>query len=230
MEIVQKASRIFKHLLATGEVSSGSDREMFLDLKDPEIRAAISVFEEEFDFHLVDAPNAFYLSPDSDNDLFGFQSRDFRRWFSTDGLNADGFMICHIIMVLLSCFYGGHNQNPKQREFMRVAALIVEMDKRYAAVLEDADASSVLEEPASLNFVRISELWSSKLVYEDGRSKKTKEATVQSALNLLVTHKLIRLTDEDKEIRPTRKLDDLMLHYYLSDARVAEVQAIFKGM
>ena len=50
-----------------------------------------------------------------------------------------------------------------------------------------------------------------------------------NALNLLVEEKLIRLADDEREIRPTRKLDDLMLHWFLRDARVMEIQSFFAG-
>ena len=46
---------------------------------------------------------------------------------------------------------------------------------------------------------------------------------------LLEQEKLIRLVDDEKEIRTTRKLDDLMLYYYLNDSRVNEINNIFTG-
>ena len=226
MEGIVKATRIFHQLLEEGEITEEQNRDMFLEIKDPVIRSAISVFEEEMNFKLVDAPTAYYLSPNIDNDLMGFQSRDMRRWFGADGLKADGFIICHIIMVLLDLFYGGHNQNPKQREFLRVVTLVEEIDRRFNLILKDTEEATVLEDQASLNFIRIAEIWSAKEAFEDGR-RKTKEGTVMNALNLLSEQKLIRLTDDDREIRPNRKLDDLMLHWFLSDARVQEIQEFF---
>lgn len=226
MESMLKATRILRRMLESGEVTEDRDRELYLELKDPGVRALMAVFEEELDFRLVDAPTAYYLSPNMDNDLLGLQARDFRRWFGTDGLRSDGFLLCHIIMILLDLFYGGHNQNPKQREFLRVASLVEEVDRRFAVVLKDSEAAAAQEEQVSLNFVRIAELWSAKQVYEDGR-RKTKEGTVMNALNLLVEEGLVRLADDEREIRPTRKLDDLMLHWFLSDARVQEIQAFF---
>jgi len=226
MEGIVKATRIFHQLLEEGEITEEQNRDMFLELKDPVIRSAISVFEEEMNFKLVDAPTAYYLSPNIDNDLMGFQSRDMRRWFGADGLKADGFIICHIIMVLLDLFYGGHNQNPKQREFLRVVTLVEEIDRRFNLILKDTEEATILEDQASLNFIRIAEIWSAKEAFEDGR-RKTKEGTVMNALNLLSEQKLIRLTDDDREIRPNRKLDDLMLHWFLSDTRVQEIQEFF---
>ena len=35
--------------------------------------------------------------------------------------------------------------------------------------------------------------------------------------------------DDDREIRTTRKLDDLMLNYYLNDSRVGEINRLFEG-
>jgi hypothetical protein len=228
MESIVKATRILHRLLENGELSEDQDRDMYLELKDPEIRAVMAVFEDEMEFRLVDAPTACYLSPNADNDLFGFQGRDFRRWFGTDGLKADGFLLCHIIMILLDLFYGGHNQNPKQREFLRVVALVEEVSRRFEEVLKEPEKAAVLEEQVSLNFVRIAELWSAKQAFEDGR-RKTKEGTVMNVLNLLTEQKLVRLTEDEREIRPTRKLDDLMLHWFLSDARVQEIQSVFRS-
>ena len=227
MNEIQRASRVLRVLLEKGQLAPDDDRELYLDMKDPDIRNVFAVFEEELDFHLVDAPNAFYLSPNSENVLIGFLGRDFRRWTGSDGLKADGFLLCYIMMVFLNSFYGGHNQNPKQREFMRVITLIEELDKRFSVILADREKAEALEEKVSLNFVRIAELWSSKQVYEE-RARKTKEGTVMNALGLLADQGLVRLIDDDREIRPTKKLDDLMLYYYLSDARIQEIQAVFR--
>jgi hypothetical protein len=229
MEQMIRATRILRVLLQEGVVNNDNDREMYLDLKTPEIRAILSMLEEELEFHLVDASNAFYLCPNSENSLFGFFGRDFRRWTGSDGQKADGFLLCYIIMVLLNAFYGGHNQNPKQREFIRVATLVQEVDGRFQAILSDKNLSEELEDKVSVNFQRIAELWTSKQIYEEGK-RKTKEGTVMNALNLLVEQKLIRLADEDREIRPTKKLDDLMLNYYLSDARILEIHAVFEAL
>ena len=228
MDATFKATRLLKHFLEAGEVTEAQDRELFLELKEPSVRSALAVFEEELDFRLVDAPHACYLSPNMDNELFGFQGRDFRRWFGPDGLKADGFLIAFLAMVLLDMFYGGHNQVPKQRDFLRVAALVEEVDKRFAAILADPQGAGGQEEQVSLNLVRVAEVWSAKLIAEEGR-RKTKEGTTLNALNLLVAQKLIVLTDEDREIRPTRKLDDLMLHWFLADNRVQEIQALFRS-
>jgi hypothetical protein len=46
---------------------------------------------------------------------------------------------------------------------------------------------------------------------------------------LLERQNLLRLVDNEREIRCTRKLDDLMLNYYLSDSRVEEIHALFEG-
>ena len=227
MNELTRASRILRFLLEKGQLTLDDDRELYMDLKDPEIRNVVAVFEEELDFGLVDAPNAFYLSPNIENTFLGFLGKDFRRWFGSDGLKADGFLLCYIVMVLLNCFYGGHNQNPKQREFMRVIALIEELDKRFEKILVRREQAEALEDQVSLNFVRIAELWSSKQMYED-RARKTKEGTVMNALSLLVEQKLIRLADDDKEIRPTKKLDDLMLYYFLGDNRIQEIHAVFQ--
>jgi hypothetical protein len=41
---------------------------------------------------------------------------------------------------------------------------------------------------------------------------------------------LLRLVEDDREIRTTAKLDDLMLGYYLNDSRVQEIHELFGGV
>jgi hypothetical protein len=38
---------------------------------------------------------------------------------------------------------------------------------------------------------------------------------------------LLTLVDEQKEVRTTKRLDDLMINYYLNEDRVQSIQALF---
>ena len=47
-------------------------------------------------------------------------------------------------------------------------------------------------------------------------------------VKLLQMEGLLRISEDEKEVRTTEKLDDLMLHYYLNEERVQEIQKIFR--
>jgi hypothetical protein len=94
--------------------------------------------------------------------------------------------------------------------------------------LTDGDQAGAIEERYALNFVRMAELWESKQNYEE-KGRKTKAGTILTACRLLEREGLLRLVEEDREIRTTTKLDDLMLGYYLKDSRVEEINELFRG-
>ena len=228
MSSLNTALRIFKKLLDRGQIDRDSDGDLFLEYRNGEVRSILARMEEEMEFTIVEASSTLYLVPDSSNILLGFVSKDLREWVASDARLLDSYLLCYIIMFMLYLFYGGRNRNPKQRDYLRVSKLSEELDQRLGLALLDLEGTSGLEERYGLNFIKIAELWESKQDYEE-KARKTKTGTIINACRLLERHNLIRLVDNDREIRCTRKLDDLMLNYYLSDTRVDEIQALFEG-
>ncbi|NLB52385.1 MAG: hypothetical protein GX808_05540 [Syntrophomonadaceae bacterium] len=228
MSSLNTALRIFKKLLDRGQIDRDSDGDLFLEYRNGEVRSILAQMEEEMEFTIVEASSTLYLVPDSSNILLGYVSKDLREWVASDARLLDSYLLCYIIMFMLYLFYGGRNRNPKQRDYLRVSKLSEELDQRLGLALLDLEGASGLEERYGLNFIKIAELWESKQDYEE-KARKTKTGTILNACRLLERHNLIRLVDNDREIRCTRKLDDLMLNYYLSDNRVDEIQALFEG-
>ena len=228
MSALNTAIRIFKRLLEKGQLDRDADNDLWLEFKSAEVRAFLVEFEEELEFKIVEAYNTLYLAPDSGNSLLGFIARDFREWVASDARLADAYLLCYISMFICYLFYGGKNRNPKQREFLRIGRLIEELDRRFVLAIAGGDQAGAIEERYALNFVRMAELWESKQDYEE-KGRKTKAGTILTTCRLLERDGLLRLVDDDREIRTTVKLDDLMLNYYLSDSRVAEINALFGG-
>lgn len=223
------ALKIFRKLLEKGQLERETEADLFLEYRNPEVRSLLGEFEEELDFRILEVPGIIYLVPDSGNTLLGFVSKDFREWVATDARLADAYLLSYIAMFILYLFYGGRNRNPKQREFLRVSKLIEELDGRFGRALSDPESLELLEEKYALNFARIGELWESKQGYEE-KGRKTKTGTILSTCRWLERENLLRLVDEEREIRPTKKLDDLMLNYYLNDSRVQEIAGLFEGV
>lgn len=228
MSSLNTALKIFKKLLDRGQIDRDSDGDLFLEYRSGEVRSILAQMEEEMEFTIVEASSTLYLVPDSSNALLGFVSKDLREWVASDARLLDSYLLCYIVMFMLYLFYGGRNRNPKQRDYLRVSKLSEELDQRLGLALLEQEGASGLEERYGINFIKIAELWESKQDYEE-KARKTKTGTILNTCRLLERHNLIRLVDNDREIRCTRKLDDLMLNYYLSDSRVEEIQVLFEG-
>lgn len=228
MSSLNTALKIFKKLLDRGQLDRDSDGDLFLEYRSGEVRSILAQMEEEMEFTIVEAGSTLYLVPDSSNGLLGFVSKDLREWVASDARLLDSYLLCYIVMFMLYLFYGGRNRNPKQRDYLRVSKLSEELDQRLGLALLEQEGAAGLEERYGINFIKIAELWESKQDYEE-KARKTKTGTILNTCRLLERHNLIRLVDNEREIRSTRKLDDLMLNYYLSDSRVEEIQALFEG-
>lgn len=228
MSHLNTAVRIFKKLMDKGQIDRETDGDLFLEFRNTEVRSILAEFEDEMDFRIVEASNTLYLVPDSGNSLLGFTIKDFREWVASDARLVDAYLLCYISMFIFYLFYGSRNRNPKQREFLRISKLIEELDRRFAMAFENSDQATLLEERYAINFIRVAELWESKQDFEE-KGRKTKAGTILIACRLLERENLLRIVDDDREIRTTRKLDDLMLNYYLNDSRVVELRGLFEG-
>ncbi|OLN32021.1 DUF6063 family protein [Desulfosporosinus metallidurans] len=228
MSDIKTALKIYRKLLEKGQLDRETEGDLFLEFRNVEVRAILAEFEEELDFKTIEVAGSLYLLPNSGNGVLGFTTKDIREGVATDAKLVDAYLLSYISMFILYLFYGGRNRNPKQREFLRISKLIEELDRRFSMALADSEQAKVLEEKYALNFTRIAELWESKQDFEE-RGRKTKTGTILNTCRLLERENLLRLVDDDRELRPTRKLDDLMLNYYLDDSRVEEIKEFFEG-
>lgn len=228
MSDIKTALKIYRILVEKGQLDRETEGDLFLEFRNVEVRAILADFEEELDFKTIEVAGTLYLLPNSGNGVLGFTTKDIRESVATDARLVDAYLLSYISMFILYLFYGGRNRNPKQREFLRISKLIEELDRRFSMALADHEQVKVLEENYALNFTKIAELWESKQDFEE-RGRKTKTGTILNTCRLLERENLLRLVDEERELRPTRKLDDLMLNYYLDDSRVEEIKVFFEG-
>ena len=227
MSTLQTALKVFKILLENGQLDRDANEELFIEYMNPEVLEYLTHFEEEMDCRIMRYGNTIYLIPSCDNKLLGFRTKDLREWFGANARLSDVFLLDYIVMFILWLFYAGKNKNPKQREFLRLSTLLEELDRRFSGILSaNRKEMEKMEDQYSVNFIRIAEIWVSKKGFEE-KKLSTKMGTVLRVCKLLEQEKLVRLVDDEKEIRTTRKLDDLMINYYMNDNRVLEVQAIF---
>lgn len=205
-----------------------TDSNLFIDYLDPEVQEAMNNFEEEMNCKILKVNNSLYLLPDYDNSLLGFRNKDFKEWLGSGAKLNDIYLSYYITMFILYKFYNGKNKNPKQREFLGVMALIEDLDQRFQSILaKDSEEISGKEEELAFNLAAIAEGWQQRLVLDDTK-RTTKLGFVIRICGMLEQEKLIRLMENKKEIRTTKKLDDLMSHYFLNDSRINEINTIFR--
>ena len=227
MNNIKTAIKIFRILLENGQLDRDEYSDLFIEYLNTEVQEIINDFEEEMDCKVIRINNTVYLLPDYDNGLLGFRNKDFREWIGSNSRLSDVYMSYYITMFVLFKFYGGKNKNPKQREFLRINTLIDELDNRFEGILKQNREQVVIkEEELSINLISIAEAWNQKITLEDNK-RTTKFGTVLRICSLLEQEKLIRLMEEKKEIRTTKKLDDLMTYYFLNDSRINEINSIF---
>lgn len=225
--MLKLALTIYNKLLEAGEIDSRTDSELYLNYKNEEIRAILSQFEEELNFKLLDTGTAIYLIPGMDNDVLGYVMKDIRAGIASDARTVDAFLQCYICMIIFKLFYGGRNTSPIQREFIQTKDLIEELDGRMEGYLKQKEQTLSLEEAVGINFLKTAEFWANKQM-GDGVSRKTKSGTVLRAFSLLEKERLIRVLEEGRQIRRTKRMDDLFLYYYLDEERVQEIHRIFE--
>ena len=222
---MEKALKILKKLLEKGQISDTEDKELYYDFKETETRDSLEIIAKELEFNLITAPHTVYLVPNIDNNLIGFSLKDIRESIKRDARQIDTFLECYIIMTILYMFYGGKNKNPKQADFLQVKDIVGKLDETLSNTPKEEQEQ--IDERYSINFTEMSEYWRAKALIEENKLK-TRTGTVLAACRFLKNEKLVVITDDDTEIRATKKLDDLMEYYYLSEDRIYEINDIFK--
>ncbi len=222
---MEKALKIYKKLLEKGQINDTEDKELYFDFKDLEVRDTLDIIASNLNFKIISAPHSVYLVPNIDNNLLGFSVKDIRESIKKDAKLIDAFLEIYIIMTILYMFYGGKNKNPKQADFLQIKDIVSKLDETLKGMTEEEQEK--IEERYSINFIQVSNYWKAKALIEENKLK-TRTGTVITACKLLRDEKLVIITDDDTEIRPTKKLDDLMQYYYLNEDRIYEINDIFK--
>jgi len=229
LENIRTASAILRVMMEEGELDRAYNKDLFMSyISEFKIQEILQTMTEELDAQILRVNNMLYLIPSTDNQLLGFRNRDVREWLGSNVRQVDAFLAYYVVAVIFNLFYGGRNSDPKQRDFLSLVSIIEEVDKRMKDALSYPDKAAELDQEYSMNFMNISQIWDIKKGYEEGSRLTTKLGFLLRVVKLLQQEGLLRISENEKEIRATKKLDNLMLHYYLNDDRVQEIQKIFK--
>jgi hypothetical protein len=225
-QTAKKTADILSKLLADGELNA-ADSALLAEYRNPEVRAELDVWSEALGFALVDMRGKVYLIPQADSDLLSFSLRDVRESEAKGDRMIEAFLQCYISMIILWMLYGGRNKNPKRVIFLQIRDVVAMLDERFSAI--SAEQAHIMETEYEINFAHIAALWNSLPVFEE-QKRKTRVGSVLRACRFMEQQRLLLILDEGREIRPTERLDDLMIGYYLDIRRIEEIHTLFDSL
>lgn len=215
---------VFHALMKKGWIDRTEDSEIWRLNDDTEVQEELEIMEKELGFYIIRAMDRIYLVPTQDNDLFLKNNVDFRKDISADNevKTRDLYLMNYFSIYLLYIFYHGEGTDPKCRDFITKEDAIKEFSEHCRACVKVAENAEQTD--YSDNFIQLANTWLSKT---DGTADSRKFAERYGILNRL----LIKFNSEHDDlfyvesgnIRPTRKLDDLM-PYFLRKERIDEIQ------
>jgi len=218
-----KAAKIITKLLKSGELSSIDDAELFEHFH--EVRDELDIYGEEMGFSLHEINSTVYLIPNMDSDILTYSLKKVRESESSSANLKDAFLQCYITMTILWLLYGGKNKDPLQYAFLQISTIVAKLDERLNA--DNSELGRVLEEDCEINFKQIAEHWKPLHAHdEENIKRKTRMGRVLTACRFLEREGLVNLRDNELEVRPTKRLNDLM-QYYLNNDRIKDIHCLF---
>jgi hypothetical protein len=223
---VRQTAKILYKLIRDGKLDA-ADGILYTDFRSNEVRQELDIWGEEFGFSLLDIRGRVYMIPDADSELLAFKLQDVREAETRGDRNIDAFLQCYISMTILWQLYGGKNVNPKRVTFLQVNDIVHALDERFSEAVKGE--APRFEAEYEINFRQISEYWAS-LQVDDEHRRKTRIGFVLRSCRLMEQQRLLIFTDEEREIRPTERLDDLMIGYYLNNSRIEGLHELFSTL
>lgn len=226
MEHVKSAVKIFRLLLANGEISKREQAFLYGEYLETEVQEVLSCFEEEFECKLLNFDDTIYLVPNINSQVIGVQPAEIKRYFGSSATGRDVYLAYYIMMYILYEFYSGKNRDPKKTDFIQVSHLINNLDERFERLGKmSREEIEQLEDEYSVNLASCMEIWMNLLVDHETK-RRTKTRIIEGVVSILEDHRLAYMVEN--QIRTTKKLDVLMRQYYLNADRVKLISEAFE--
>lgn len=219
---------VFHALMKKGWIDRTESMDIWRYYEDPEVQEELETMKEGLSFELVRSGDRIYLVPTQDNDLFLKNNVDFRKDISANSevRTRDLYLMYYFSVYLIYMFYHGEGTDPKCREFISREDAIKEFSEHCRSCIKGAESSAQTD--YSDNFLQLANTWLSKI---DGTRDSLKFGERYGILNRLLVKFNAEHDDlfyqESDNIRPSRKLDNLM-PYFLRKDRIAEMQEWIK--
>ena len=216
--------RLFAKLMEKGYITREQDATFYEDSCDGDIMSELAVMEQELDFTLYRTNGRLYLLPNTTNELFSQDNRDFRRSIGNEKLE-ELYLLNYMAMFLLHELYGGKGNTLQTRYYIKESDFLEEFTKHCEQVRAEGEALKNASSQYSIDFLRLADSWLAKRG-DESNSVDTKHGCFMKIIRKFRDEEL--LYDADGVWKPTVKLSDLM-PYYLSLNRISEIHAILEG-
>lgn len=222
----RKAMGIIYYLLDKGQLSIDDDKQLYNDYSDREVQQKVQIIAEDFHVTVQRYNHVIYLLPDEDNEVVGMKMEDLRGIAGSKKTNITAYLSMYLVTLFLELFYNGVGESLITRDYVTIG----EVAKLATDRLTKAAAKEFImdeEEELSYNVVSIKEHWCALLEDDENhRSINTKYVYIRGVVNFLVKQNLFVHYGFDN-IRPTKKLTDLMGHYFLDKKRKEKIERLF---
>lgn len=215
---------VFHALMKKGCIDRTENVDVWRYYEDPDVQEELETMKDGLSFELIRSGDRIYLVPTQDNDLFLKNNVDFRKDISANNevRTRDLYLMNYFSIYLLFMFYHGEGTDPRCREFISCEDAVKEFSDHCRACLRGTENAEQTD--YSDNFLQLANTWLSKT---DGAADSMKFAERYGILNRLLVKFNSEHDDlfymESGNIRPTRKLDNLM-PYFLRKERIKEMQ------
>lgn len=214
---------VFHELMKKGRIDRSETPDIWRAYDDPDVMEELETMQDGLDFDIIRSGDRIYLVPTQSNDLFLKNNIDYRKDISANDevKRRDLYLMNYLSIYLIYLFYHGEGNDPKCRDFISKEDFVQEFSSHCKACTSGAESEQA---DYSENFLQLAHSWLSK---PDGAPDTKKFSEKYGMLNRLLIkfdreHDDLFSTDSGN-IRPTRKLDDLM-PYFLRKDRIADIQ------
>lgn len=215
---------VFHALMKKGWIDRAENVDVWRYYEDPDVQEELETMKDGLNFEMIRSGDRIYLVPTQDNDLFLKNNVDFRKDISANNevRTRDLYLMNYFSIYLLYMFYHGEGTDPRCREFISREDAVKVFSDHCRACLKGAENAEQTD--YSDNFLQLANTWLSKT---DGAVDSMKFSERYGVLNRLLVKFNAEHDDlfymESGNIRPTRKLDNLM-PYFLRKERIKEMQ------
>lgn len=219
---------VFHALMKKGWIDRSENTDVWRYYEDPDVQEEMEIMKDGLSFELIRSGDRIYLVPTQDNDLFLKNNVDFRKDISANNevRTRDLYLMNYFSIYLIYLFYHGEGSDPKCREFISREDVVKEFSDHCRACIKGAESAEQTD--YSDNFIQLANTWLSKT---DGTIDSLKFNERYGILNRLLIKFNAEHDDlfylESGNIRPSRKLDNLM-PYFLRKDRIIEMQEWLK--
>lgn len=219
---------VFHALMKKGWIDRSENADIWRYYEDTDVQEEMETMKDGLGFELIRSGDRIYLVPTQDNDLFLKNNVDFRKDISANNevRTRDLYLMNYFSIYLIYLFYHGEGSDPKCREFISREDVVKEFSDHCRACIKGADSAEQTD--YSDNFIQLANAWLSKT---DGAIESLKFNERYGILNRLLIKFNAEHDDlfylESGNIRPSRKLDNLM-PYFLRKDRIVEMHEWLK--